>query len=78
MELGPFEVGKHSQKENTKCRSSRPDRLFARLLLSHIYFQTWKKKKNHQTLLMQIAGANSEVAVLKTSPSPAASRAERR
>lgn len=46
MELGPFEVGKHNQKENTKCLSSCPDRLFARLFLSHIYFQKCKKNSS--------------------------------
>lgn len=39
MELGPFEVGKHWKKKgNTKCHSSHPNRLFARLLLSDVHF----------------------------------------
>lgn len=71
MELGPFEVGKQKQNENTKCHSSHTYRLFPRLLTRDIYFQKWKK--SHQTLLMQIAGDNSKVAALETSPSLAAS-----
>lgn len=70
MELGPFEVGKHwKKKREYKVPLLPPQPTLCQVVIKRCsFFKSGGVGGSHQTLPMQIAGDNSEVAALGNLP----------
>lgn len=70
MDLGPSKVGKHKQKRKYQVPPPPAPTDSLPGCYKSIFIFKSGKKESHQTLLMQVAGDNFEVAALEKSPLP--------